>query len=283
MECIVNLEDYPINSTSFAQKVREELQQESIVTLPTFLQPDAIRSLINESLEHQHLAYFSNSTHNIYFTPNDPSLPPYHSYNRQSLTSRGCTTTDQIPNESILKELYYNPSFQKFLCRTLEVEQLHPHGDPMSSITVHYGTEGKELGWHFDSSAFAITLLLQKPEEGGVFEYLPNIRERKNGSNGNDNASNSSTRSNKADSSFLDSLKEGMEEEVQNVLDGKVLPKRADLNPGTLVIFRGRNSLHRVTKVAGNTTRILVVFAYNEKPGIRLDKERMLKHFGRVC
>jgi len=276
MECIVNLEDYPINSTSFAQEIRQELQKESIVVLPSFLRPDVIQSLVKESLEHQHLAYFSNSTHNIYFTPTDTSLPPHHSHNRQSLTSRGCATADQIPNDSILKELYYNPSFQEFLCQTLEVEQLHPHGDPMSSITVHYGTEGKELGWHFDSSAFAITLLLQKPEEGGVFEYLPNIRERNRNENDGSNGS-------KSGDSFLDALKEGMEEEVQNVLDGTTSPKCADLNPGTLVIFRGRNSLHRVTKVAGNTTRILVVFAYNEKSGIRLDKERMLKHFGRVC
>ncbi len=128
---------------------------------------------------------------------------------------------------------------------------------------MHYASEGQELGWHFDNSAFAITLLLQKPDlGGGVFEYVPNIRQADN--DGGDNG-------------------DGMGfEKVQETVDGRIIPKTLELNPGTLVLFRGRDSLHRVTKVVGDITRILVVFAYNEKAGIELSEEARLTFFGRT-
>ena len=37
----------------------------------------------------------------------------------------------------------------------------YPYEDPLSSINIHYASEGQELGWHFDNSSFAITLLLE--------------------------------------------------------------------------------------------------------------------------
>ena len=49
---------------------------------------------------------------------------------------------------------------------------LYEYEDPLSSINIHYAKEGQELGWHFDNSSFAVTLLLQKLLGGGVFEYV---------------------------------------------------------------------------------------------------------------
>ena len=37
-------------------------------------------------------------------------------------------------------------------------------------------------------------------------------------------------------------------------------------NPGTLAIFNGSNSLHRVAPVAGNSERIVAVLSYSEVP-----------------
>jgi hypothetical protein len=159
-----------------------------------------------------------------------------------------------------LRDLYYNPIFQQFLQQVLEVEKLYPYHDPLSSVNVHYASEGQELGWHFDNSAFAITLLLQKADRGGIFEYAPKIRD--------------------SDSNQVD-LRMGWEE-VERFVDGNVLPERLEMNPGTLVLFRGRDSLHRVTQVAGDTTRILVVLAYNERSGVELSEEARMTFFGRT-
>ena len=180
------------------------------------------------------------------------------------MTSKGCIQTDQIVSDSLLRVLYSNNTFQQFLSDVLEVDKLYPYEDPLSCINVHYASEGQELGWHFDNSAFAITLLLQKAEDGGVFEYYPNIR---------DSSSNSTE----------DGMKMGFEE-VEEALDGKAsaAPKRLVMNPGTLVLFRGRDSLHRVTQVVGDKTRVLSVLAYNEKPGVELSAEARLTFFGRT-
>jgi hypothetical protein len=37
--------------------------------------------------------------------------------------------------------------------------------------------EGDELGWHFDNSEFAVTLMLQDSERWGSFEFVPWIRD----------------------------------------------------------------------------------------------------------
>lgn len=58
-----------------------------------------------------------------------------------------------------------------FLCAVLGKASLHEHGDTLSSINLHYASDGQELGWHFDNSSFAITLMIQQPESGGTFEF----------------------------------------------------------------------------------------------------------------
>lgn len=122
---------------------------------------------------------------------------------------------------------------------------------------VHFADAGRELGWHFDNSAFAVTMLLQAPAAGGVFEYVPAVRDAEAG-----------------DMAF---------ERVGAVLDGTEEVQRLHFTPGALVLFRGRNALHRVTPVEGDTTRLLVVFAYNEEPGITLSESARTTFYGRTA
>ena len=48
------------------------------------------------------------------------------------------------------------------------------------------------------------------------------------------------------------------------------------------MLFRGKNSMHRVTPTIGNLTRMLVVFAYNAKPGISLSKTAQKTFYGKT-
>ena len=43
----------------------------------------------------------------------------------------------------------------------------------------------------------------------------------------------------------------------------------ADLEPGALNVFRGRNTAHRVTTVAGDQERLVAVLSLYDKPGVR--------------
>ena len=38
------------------------------------------------------------------------------------------------------------------------------------------------------------------------------------------------------------------------------------LTPGTLLLFEGRNSLHRVTRISGSQVRLIALLAYDTRP-----------------
>ena len=43
---------------------------------------------------------------------------------------------------------------------------------------------------------------------------------------------------------------------------------RFDIEPGSLVIFRGLDSLHRVTPVEGTRRRLAAVMCFEQSPGV---------------
>jgi len=143
-----------------------------------------------------------------------------------------------------------------FLCAVLGESALYEYADALSAINLHYADEGRELGWHFDNSSFAITLLVQRPEGGGVFEY---VRDARNADAGDMNYPL-----------------------VGEVLDGARSVDNVDIDEGTLVLFRGRDALHRVTPTEGARERMLAVLAYNTQPGIALSEEARMTFFGRL-
>ena len=51
---------------------------------------------------------------------------------------------------------------------------------------------------------------------------------------------------------------------------------------GTLILFYGRNYLHRVTPVTSKKPRILVTLNYNEEKGTKLSENARLTFFGRI-
>lgn len=253
---ILNLRDNPINEQQFQNNCRQSLNTDGVLLMQNFLKADAIESIRRDGENNSKLAYFTSTQHNVYLSPVDDTYPSDHARNRLVTSSKGCITTDRIPAESLLHDLYNSDTFKHFLCAVLDEQQLHEYADPLSSINLHYASEGQELGWHFDNSSFAITLLIQKPEQGGVFEY------RKDARNAEQNNMNF--------------------ELVERVLDRKEPVDSVEINPGDLVLFRGRNSMHRVSPTIGETTRVLVVLAYNTEPGISLSESARQTFYGRL-
>ena len=171
-------------------------------------------------------------------------------------SSKGLIADDQIPDGSPLRAVYNDKSFRSFLCAVLGIDQVYPYADDLSSINVHFAAEGRELGWHFDNSSFAVTMLLRAPEGGGIFEYVADVRDADAG-----------------DMAF---------ERVDAILDGHVPVEQLHFACGDLVLFRGRNAIHRVTPTEGNVTRLLVVFAFNDQPGIGLSNSALSTFYGRT-
>lgn len=254
---IIDSKRYPIGDAAFIRQCRDTLDCEGVLVLPGFMLPAAVAAVRREGLENENQAYFCTNWHNAYLSPVDPEYPENHPRNRQVPSSKGCITDDQIPADSALRELYNAEQFKRFLAYIFDQNTLYPYADTMSSINLHYARTGQELGWHFDESSFSVTLMIQPPEQGGIFEYVGRVRDADNG--------------------------EMNYPGVAEVLDGVRKPEQLAMEAGALVLFRGRNSIHRVTPNEGKLTRMLVVLAYNSQPGVALSADTQQTFYGRVA
>jgi hypothetical protein len=253
---IIEFTNYPIMDQVFSQNCKQRLDQHGALVLPNFLSDTAIKMIVEEGINQQQLAFYSKDQHNVYLRDTDPEYSLDHPRNMLVQSSKGCITDDQIAIESPLRTLYDSAQFRQFLATVLGEHQLYNYADPLASINLHYAAEGQELGWHFDESSFAITLLIQSPEAGGHFEYLEDMRD--------------------ADNSEMNYTG------VAEVLSGKKQPKILNADAGTLTMFRGRNAIHRVTSTQGSTTRMLVVLAYNSQPNVKLSESARMTFYGRL-
>ncbi len=248
---------HPIDDESYIAECRERLGRDGALVLSGFVRADAIEQIVTQSVPHEGDAYYTGKTHNVYLTPSDPSLDGNHPFNRQVESSKGLIADDEIPDDSPLRDIYDDTFFRAFLCGVLGIDEIHPYADDMSSINVHFAAEGMELGWHFDNSSFAVTMLLQAAAGGAHFEHVPAVRDADAG-----------------DMAF---------ERVGSILDGDEPVQTLGFEPGDLVLFRGRNAIHRVTPTEGDTTRLLVVFAYNDQPDVSLSKFALETFYGRLA
>ena len=191
-------------------------------------------------------AWFCKSTHNVYLTQNglgngNPGTPAGDVAGRQERTFVGSVPYDRIGEESLLRRLYLWDPLKNFVGAVLGQSRLHRFADPLGACSVNVFVDGGEHGWHFDESEFTVTLMLQAPESGGSFEYVPRIRGRED------------------ERAMVGAVLEG---DRGHVLE---LPFTA----GALLIFGGRQTLHRVTRVSGARPRLVPVLTYGERPGLK--------------
>ena len=252
---IIDLDAFPIADPEFGHVSKQTLDSDGVLVLPGFIRDAAVEKIRAEGAEIMPQAFYTKNEHNVYLAPTDDNLPENHCRNRKVVSTKGCVTTDQIPEASLLHTLYNSSQFRQFLCSVLDETELYEYADQLSSINMHYAGEGQELGWHFDNSSFAITLLIQKPDSGGEFQYVKDDRDADAG-----------------DMNFA---------ATESIINGEVTNQSLSMDAGTLVLFRGRNSIHRVTPVEGETTRMLVVLAYNSEPGIALSESASRTFYGR--
>ena len=69
---------------------------------------------------------------------------------------------------------------------------------------------------------------------------------------------------------------------IESVLKDKYPVENLHIEEGTLVLFYGRNYLHRVTPVTSSIPRILATLNYNHEKGLRLEENARLTFFGRL-
>ncbi|WP_158937296.1 hypothetical protein [Burkholderia sp. S171] len=256
---LVNVQKYPIygrDDPLLQEKIgafREELELTGCAVIRDFIRPERIEVLQNESRQLSRFAYFSHRKVNPYATQEDLSLNPDDPRRTFQAFSNGFVARDVIPPGSITSQLYHDLAFQRFVADVLNLTTIHEYADPIAGLVINVMPDGSALPWHFDTNDFVVSLLTIKPDDGGLFEYCNGLRSQHN--------ENFPT--------------------VKSVLNGD--RKRVvslELQPGDVQLFKGRNSLHRVTSTTGE--RHTLLFGYATQPGVIGRAERTRVVYGRV-
>ncbi len=253
---IVDIVKHPIDNSDYINLCKKRIYSNSILILENFLKKDCLKELINEAKRLEDDAYYCSQNHTILLNKRDNSKNYDDPLNMEVTSDKGCVPHDMIGKNSKLNLLYFSPLFKKFLQGVLKLNNIYPYHDSLSSINYNYYQKQQQLGWHFDNASFAITLMIQSSEIGGDFEYV---------SKGRDYSKN-----------LIDKLY------LKKILNNEVNTNKIRAEPGTLVLFYGRNYLHRVTPVLSDKPRILVTLNYNEEEGIELSENARKTFFGRI-
>ena len=254
---IIDVQRHPIDDiNSYALRCKETLQNNFILILKNFLTKKALDELQREARSLHDKAFYCSQNHNVLLTEKNTQWEDDHPCNIEVISDKGCVPHDLIPQDSYLRKIYTSGIFQNFVQAVLPIDKIYPYKDPLSSINYNYYQEKQQLGWHFDNASLALSLMIQSPASGGKFQFVVDAR------NVEKNTVNVPL--------------------IEVVLQNKCPVKELQVDDGTLVLFYGRNTLHRVTPVTSKKPRILATLNYNLEKNMELSENARLMFFGRL-
>ena len=246
---IVDLERYPVADSEAAgaeeliRDGRRRLAADGVFALPNFIRPAALAAMQDEADTLCREA-FRRVDHRNGFPAGMGAV---------TRVSLGCVGYDQMPAESLLRRLFLWDGLTRLVSEVLDRRPCYRSADPIASCMVAELTPGDELGWHFDANDGIVTLMLRSAGAGGAFEYAPNARHRGD----------------------LPAIIDGaLAHRCEDVLE-------LDTRPGTLTLFNGFQSLHRVAAVAAAPSRLMLILSYDSAPGQAFGEEVRMRFFGR--
>ena len=259
---IINLPDFPLDQLDSAAgrslvcKVRESLADDGCCSLENFVYSDARVIMAQQAESLVELAYPGPSEVSPYFfnykIGENLDLDENHPVRHKGLRNLRQVATDLIPDDHVLSILFRTALMTGFLGKVFDMP-VYRNQDKYQSLNISIMENGGCQQWHFDSGQLVTTLLLQAREAGGVFEYVPRIR-----SDENENF-----------------------DEVRKVLDrNSGLVKQLEPCEGSLNLFQGHYSLHRVTEVQGGRRRIQAILGYATVPDLVGSLESSILHYG---
>ena len=238
---LINLKKYDISAIgskpyeALISLCHKQIDTNGLCLLPDFVKKSFYEEVIAEVRENEEKGFYNESWRSPF--GNESRKAQENSI--QTRASMKTFAYDLLALNSKLRLLYESDIFTEFLKKILRVDNFFKCADPLVSCLVASLKDDDELGWHYDPNDGVVTLLLQKPDKGGEFEFVPNSKESSHEVSDNE-------------LSIIDNQDEDIISLAQN--------------PGTLAIFNGSNSLHRVAPVAGNSERIVAILSYSEVP-----------------
>jgi hypothetical protein len=235
---------------------RRQLRETGACEVPDFLTPRGLAVVQADAAQLESRAYRSEGYGTAYLELPDLELPEDHPRRYFAKAAVGVIAYDMFPPPSPLRRLYEWDPFMRFIEAVLQRGTLFRYADPLGALNLAVMGDGDELQWHFDQTDFVVSLAVRDAEEGGDFEVAPRIR------------------------SASDERYPAVQRVLQGERDDVV---RLPMTPGTLLIFEGRYSLHRVSPIKGPTSRLVGLLAYDTKPGTCSTELLQLARYGRTA
>lgn len=259
---VIDLERYPITDRThpayraLVTHSQSLLGQEGVAIFPGFVRDETVATMAGQTLELHPRMFHFRENHTVYFKPQEEGVDSGHPLRRLMKTEKDTVAYADIPADNLIRQIYESDEVLSFIKDVLGLDTLYRHADPLAALNLQGFTEGQQLGWHFDRSDFSVTLSLQAASAGGDFEYVRMLRNE--------------------DDDCYDAVRQFLDNpETQQI---EVLPQV----PGTLTLFRGRYSLHRVTPVEGDRLRLNAVFAYVDQPNVEFSDYARQLFYGRT-
>lgn len=259
---LVDLDRYPIDNPdgekfkALVASCQAGLAEIGASVLEGFVRPEAIKRIVAKVDPKAPLAFHKVKQHNVYLEADDPDFPEDHPRNAKETTTSATLGNHHLTDVEDLASLYGSEHFKAFVATTLGYPTLFPYEDEVSGVNILFYPPGTSLGWHFDNSVFTTTLMIREAEAGAAFEFVPFLR----------------TDTDRAYDSIA-ALRAGERSLVQALHQ----------TDGTLVLFKGSRTVHRVTAVEGNTTRLLATMTFSPEPGARLSPVNQMTFYGHTA
>ena len=242
LKSIVNLNAYPIHdlgrpeSLEVIARAKEQLESRDACHFGGFLSDTGLADFLAEAQALESAAHASNNWYTPYYGRPDSNYPAGHPLNSAVHFAVRYVSRTLLPKGSPLRYLFEDSTLLNFLRALVPDEPLYRYSDSRGSLNYTVMTQGDELGWHFDACELVASILLRPAEAGGVFQYIPAVRT--------------------ADDERFSA--------VASVLGGQDHQRpTVGFAPGDMVLFRGRHSLHRVTPVQGDTSRLIALMSFD--------------------
>ena len=177
---LINYNHHPLDDLEYINQCKDEIMSNSILILNNFLTNECLEELISEATKLEEKAFYCSQNHTILLNKFDNSKNKDDPINIEVKSDKGCVPHDLLDQKSKLNIIYNSKIFKNFLKEVLNLDNLYPYADPLSSINYNYYKKTQQLGWHFDNASFAITLMIQSAKSGGDFEYVSKGRDFNN-------------------------------------------------------------------------------------------------------
>ena len=250
-----NMENLVNDITCHISRARDDFLSNGLAIIPDFVKPEIVQAIVKWADKNQNLSFEQTVHGNAYLNDGDKSLGEDHVLNRNESTTLGVIAYDQIEDDSPLKKIFLSKELRDMVAKIVGKEAVYSYDCALGAINIAVMKDGHHLRWHFDQSDFVVSIPLRAPESGGTYQYVRNLK----------------------------SHTDPCYSEVEKVLDGDhkdVQDLVAD--PGSLVLFEGINTLHRVTEIKGEVSRLVALLGFVDKPGIGSSEYLRKIRYGRT-